>query len=163
MGQAWFKIKVNSNKLNSPQSHNKPTKRVRRERKHLNRKFYTSKSWIETRRSYMREYQQKIYNEVTRGYWTVSGTPFELSPHQQTYILSLPNPVCELCLKLFVVKAYKTIEEGKELDHIVPLNPDNALESDGYGDPFDHNNLQLLCRRHHSKKSQRETNKYNTT
>jgi len=48
------------------------------------------------------------------------------------------------------------MEEGKELDHIEPLNPENALDSAGHGDPFDHDNLQLLCHRHHSKKSQRE-------
>ena len=62
--------------------------------------------------------------------------------------------------------------EGKELDHIIPINPEDALDrvvtpimavksEDCYvtyefGDPLDQNNYQWLCRRHHSKKSQRE-------
>lgn len=142
--------------MQSPKSRTKPRKRKPGKRKHTNKKFYNSKQWKATRQAYIQEYQQKIYRECTMGYWTVSGTRFELSPHQQTVILSLPDPPCELCLKLFVVEAYDTMEPGRELDHINPLNSENALESNGYGEPFNFDNLQLMCHRHHAKKSQRE-------
>jgi len=131
--------------------------RKREKRKHLNKKFYNSAAWRATRKSYIREYQTKIYSEVTNGYWTIrGGTKLELSPHQQTVILSYGIP-CEICLKLYCAKTYDKMEPGKELDHIEPLNPENALESTDHGNPFDHDNLQLLCYRHHAKKSQRET------
>jgi len=142
----------------APKSHNykSPQKKKYRRREHQNKKFYNSKAWRETRSSYLRSYQTKLYRDVAQGFWITGGHKFELSPHQQTYILQFTYP-CEICLKLYCAGAYDTIKEGKELDHIEPLNPENALQSDGFGDPFDHDNLQMLCRTHHAKKSQRET------
>ena len=98
----------------------------------------------------------KLWRELTKGYWSLEGANLEVSPVQKTYILSLGWEPCEICLKLFLADAYMTVNRGKELDHIEPLNPENALDSNGYGDPFDHHNLQLLCYRHHSRKSGRE-------
>lgn len=142
----------------SPQSHNKPrAERKSRPRKHLNKKFYNSTKWRQTRKNFIQEYQKSVFNDVAKGYWTTrTGTELPLYPHQQSYILSLPYVPCEQCLKLYCVEAYDTIEEGKELDHIDPLNPENALEMEGYGNPFNKDNLQLLCMRHHARKSQRE-------
>ena len=125
-------------------------------RKHKNKKFYNSASWRETRKAYLSEYQMKIFNECGRGYWTVNGQTLELSPNQQTYILSLDYPPCEMCLKFYIAGAYDFIRMGEELDHINPINRDNALEADGHGEPLSHDNLQLLCKKHHAKKSQRE-------
>ena len=79
-----------------------------------------------------------------------------LTAAQVTYIIAHPDLPCEICLKHYIAEAYDTVEKGVELDHIQAVNPDNAIQSDGYGDPFDFNNLQLLCKRHHAKKSQRE-------
>ena len=76
--------------------------------------------------------------------------------NQVLYILSLDFLPCETCLRLYCVDAYDKVEEGKELDHIVPVNSENALESKDHGEPLAFTNLQLLCRRHHAKKSQRE-------
>ena len=82
-----------------------------------------------------------------------------LKTAQATYLLSIISNKwlpCEICLKHYCADAYDKIEEGKELDHIQPVNSENALESEGHGDPFDFQNLNFLCVRHHSKKSQRE-------
>jgi hypothetical protein len=143
----------------SPKSHSyrSPQKKKYRRREHKNKKFYNSKAWKENRSAYIRAYQQRIYYECVRYYWTIrDGTKLSLSPHQVAHILSLSYVPCEQCLKLYCAEAYDTMSEGIELDHIEPLNPESALESEGYGDPFDHDNLQLLCKTHHAKKSQRE-------
>jgi len=157
VGYCLFGIINDSKKMESPKSRrHREKKQSYRRREHKNKKFYNSKAWKETRNSYIRAYQQKIYSEVTKGYWTVSGTRLELSPIQQTAILSLPDPPCELCLKLYAVEAYDKMNPGVELDHIEPINRENALESAKHGDPFSHDNLMLLCKNHHAKKSQRE-------
>ena len=144
--------------LISPKSyHKKQRRRPQGKRKHTNTKFYTSKQWRETRAAYINEYQHKIYRELPNGYWTLHGAKLEVLPHQAMFILSRGWLPCEICLKLYLVGAYDTVEQAKELDHIDPVNPENALESEGYGDPFDFANHQYLCRRHHAKKSQRES------
>ena len=79
-----------------------------------------------------------------------------MDARQVSYILSLDLLPCESCLRLYINEAYDTVEEGKELDHIESVNSENALKSADYGDPFEFSNLQLLCKRHHAKKSQRE-------
>jgi len=108
-----------------------------------------------------------------------------LTMAQSTYLLSIINKdflPCEICLRLYIADAYDGVEKGVELDHIEKVNPENALnrvfigaeaiktlKNDGinpaiiegklnymYGDPFSFDNLQLLCKRHHAKKSQRE-------
>ena len=142
--------------MNSPKSHASQKrgekKESRRRASHNNKKFYNSKAWRETREAYMRHYRSRLFNEIPTGKWQ----QIDLSMHQVSYILQLEYLPCEICLKLYCAEAYQEVEEGKELDHIQPLNRENAIESQGYGDPFSFDNLQLLCRTHHSKKSQRE-------
>lgn len=126
-----------------------------RRREHKNKQFYNSKAWRDTRENYLRHYRNRLFNEIPRGKWEGTG----IKVWQVSYILStctfdwIP---CETCLRLYCAEAYDTVEEGKEIDHIIPVNRDNAIENEGYGDPFAFDNLQLLCKRHHAKKSQRE-------
>ena len=100
----------------------------------------------------MRHYRNKLYGYVKWGRWE----GMELDMSQVSYLLSLEFLPCEICLKHYAADAYDKVEEGIELDHIEPVNRENALQSEGHGDPFSFDNLQLLCRFHHSKKSQRE-------
>ena len=141
--------------MQSPKSRQHKEKRESHvRRKHSNKKFYNSKAWRDTRAAYLRQYQKEIYECVLQGEWR----GMELSEHQKGYILSLSFIPCETCLRHYATEAYNAVEPGKELDHIEPVNPENAILSEGYGCPFDFNNLQYLCKRHHSKKSQRERN-----
>ena len=120
----------------------------------------------------MRGYQYYLYEYISNGIWD----QMSLKANQVSYILSLGFLPCEICLRLYAADAYDKVEPGKELDHIEPVNPENALNrivtgatavgsksdiieikhSFLYGDPFDFDNLQYLCKRHHAKKSQRE-------
>lgn len=123
-------------------------------RRHSNKKFYNSKEWRETRSAYLRHYQDTLFREIPEAKWA----GLSLMSYQVTYILAFCSEYlpCETCLKLYAAEAYEGLEKGEELDHIIPVNADNAMESKGYGDPFSFDNLQLLCKRHHAKKSQRE-------
>jgi len=140
----------------SPKSHkHKERKLSYRKREHKNKKFYNSQAWRDTREAYMRYYQLGLFNSIPDGKWG----EFSLSGKQVMFLLSMITSEwlpCETCLSLYAQKAYDTVEKGVELDHIVPVNRDNAMESEEYGDPFGFRNLQLLCKRHHAKKSQRE-------
>lgn len=160
--------------MDSPKSHqHKERKRSNNvRRKHKNKAFYNSKVWREKREAYLRRYRNEIYNEIPTGLWR----GLEVSEEQQSYILSLEPLPCEICLRLYILGAYDKVEEGKELDHIKPINPEDpndrcrteeiiSLAIMGgpeviyrykYGAPLDFNNLQLLCREHHARKSQRE-------
>ena len=139
--------------MESPKSRSyKEKKTSYRRREHKNKKFYGSKAWRETREAYMRHYQRRLFKHIPMGKWE----RMDLDAQQVTYILQLEYLPCEICLKLYCADAYDTVEKGVELDHIEPVNHDNALLSEGYGDPFSFDNLQLLCKRHHAKKSQRE-------
>ena len=148
--------------MESPKSRaHKEKKTSYRRREHKNKKFYGSKAWRETREAYMRHYQRRLFNYIPMGKWE----RMDLDAQQVTYILQLEYLPCEICLKLFCAGAYDTVEKGVELDHIMPVNPGNALEPwienefgtlMACGDPFSFDNLQLLCKRHHAKKSQRE-------
>ena len=164
--------------MESPKSRAHKEKRASyRRRKHGNKKFYDSKAWRETREAYMRHYQRRLFNYIPLGKWE----RMDLDAQQVTYILQLEYLPCEICLKLYCADAYDTVEKGVELDHIKPVNPNDALDRvfigaraikttivpglpdriEGeleyfYGDPFSFDNLQLLCKRHHAKKSQRE-------
>jgi 5-methylcytosine-specific restriction endonuclease McrA len=157
--------------MESPKSRaHKEKKTSYRRRKHGNKKFYDSKAWRETREAYMRHYQRRLFKHIPMGKWE----RMDLDAQQVTYILQLEYLPCEICLKLYCADAYDTVEKGVELDHIMPVNPEDALDrkyflhiSEGYGgrtsvefptygDPFSFDNLQLLCKRHHAKKSQRE-------
>jgi hypothetical protein len=151
--------------MESPKSRaHKEKKTSYRRRKHGNKKFYDSKAWRETREAYMRHYQRRLFKHIPMGKWD----GMDLDAQQVTYILQLEYLPCEICLKMYCADAYDTVEKGVELDHIMPVNPGNALEPwienefgtlMACGDPFSFENLQLLCRFHHAKKSQRERRK----
>ena len=114
--------------------------------------FYTRAAWRRTRKAYIQEYIQMLRDEVPKGYVTIKQARLPLEPYQQTKILSMFAP-CEKCVKMYVIGAQYDMSEGEQVDHIDPINPDNPLESDGWGNPFDRDNLQLLCHRHHAKKT----------
>lgn len=59
------------------------------------------------------------------------------------------EPLCRECRALGVTR------EGKVIDHIKPINPSNAFETDGgrYGEPLDHANCQTLCIHHNAVKT----------
>lgn len=139
--------------MKSPQSRQHKEKKVSyRRREHKNKKFYNSKAWRDTREAYLRHYQNFLFTHIPTGKYKCD----YLTMPQVSYLLSLGFLPCETCLRHYIAEAYEKVEEGKELDHIEPVNNDNALLSEGHGDPFEFNNLQLLCKRHHAKKSQRE-------
>ena len=143
-----------------------------RRREHKNKKFYNSKAWKDTREAYLKHYQYYLFENIQKYKWE----GMELKPHQVGYILALEYLPCESCLRLYVAEAYEKVAEGKELDHIEGVNPENAtdrvtsriiisLDIKGnteyedhheFGDPYSFDNLQLLCKTHHAKKSQRE-------
>jgi len=152
------KVNNDAELMISPKSRATPRKRKRVKKEHFNKKFYNSKAWRETRSSYLRSLQTRIQREALKGYLTLrNGERLSLQPHQVGYLLSLAFTPCEICLKLYAAEAYSEVMEGEDLDHIEKINPDDALDSAEWGDPFDHNNLQLLCKRHHARKSNRET------
>lgn len=148
--------------MNTPKPHSRPWhkksewKPPHQKRKHLNKKFYNSKAWRDTRKSYLMSLQRRVWESAKAHVWNLEQSELEIEPHQAMYLLTLDYIPCEQCMKLFAVGQYKAVREGKELDHIEPLNPENALDSKSWGDPFNHDNLQLLCRRHHSIKSNRD-------
>lgn len=138
--------------ISSKSRQHKEKKTSYRRREHKNKKFYNSKAWRETREAYFKHYQALLYRDIPEAKWKGQG----LESHKVSYILALGYLPCEICLKLYCADAYDTVERGVELDHIKPVNREDATQSEGYGDPFSFDNLQLLCRTHHAKKSQRE-------
>ena len=130
--------------MQSPKSKKRPWNResnyvkVWPKKETVNKKFYNSPAWIACRKDYIRKLQQRVWDM------------------KDIYLLSLDYVPCERCLNLYKVNAYDAVSKGIAVDHIYPLNPDNALECEGYGKPLDHDNLQLLCKRHHSRKSNRD-------
>jgi len=142
----------------SPKSRHKPPKREFQPVEHTNKPFYNLKRWKDTRKVYKQNYQDKIFKEVPNGYWIDRlGRKRKVSVRQQTFILS-KGLVCEKCMRLYLADAREENEvfEGFILDHIDPVNPDNALDTMGgiYGDPFSFDNFQLLCRKCDNKKRQ---------
>lgn len=126
----------------------KPERKPQQGRTHTNAKFYTSAAYRRLRKQYLSklsDYQVELIQT-------------EATPEQILYLLD-NVPICETCLRLFLADAYDTVTRGHELDHIQPINPDDALKDEGYGKPLDETNLQFLCTRHHAKKSQRERRK----
>ena len=151
--------------MQSPGSKKRPWDRKRvykkafEEKVHLNKPFYNTKKWKDTRQAYLNSYQVKLFSDIPTGHWVTKFSSLEVKPHRQSHILSLDYLPCEVCLRLFIVGVYKKIAEGTDVDHINPLNPDNALDYKDWGDPYDHNNLQLLCKRHHNAKTGRDRKK----
>lgn len=74
-------------------------------------------------------------------------------------ILEPKIPICEKCLALYKSGRRKPEQlfPGKPVDHIDPVNPENPMVAEGFGEPLDINNLQLLCNSHHSKKTVRDS------
>lgn len=143
--------------MQSPKSKKRPwqgnkIKPKYQKRKHLNAAFYNSSAWRKTRKAFMKYYQEKLWMDVSKERWGA----LVITKTKQSHILSLTYVPCNRCLNLFILGAYNEISEGKEVDHIDPLNPIDAIQSEGYGDPFDFDNLQPLCPRHHAKKSNRD-------
>jgi hypothetical protein len=121
--------------------------------------FYSRALWRTNRQSYINNWIQTIRDQVPQGYITIKSERYELEPYQQTKILSMNQP-CEKCIQMYCFDDTRNISEGRELDHINPVNPDNPLDDQGkWGDPMDWNNLQLLCHTHHSRKTQHRDNK----
>ena len=73
-------------------------------------------------------------------------------------ILEGKIPICEKCLSLYKSGRRKADQllSGKIVDHINPVNPENPLDSRGFGEPLDMENNQLLCHSHHQKKTVRD-------
>ena len=133
--------------MKSPQSYksrNRTPRTKQGKRLHFNKKFYNSAAWITARSAYIHALTERQIKEL------------ELSPDPRNISLLNKVPLCEQCYRLFKAEAYDIAETGTELDHIIPVNPKNALDSEGYGKPLDLDNFQLLCSRHHAKKSQRD-------
>lgn len=117
-------------------------------RKHTNKKFYNSKSWRSLRIVYIDTLIEEQRNRI-----------IETFPAKQQLSLLNDIPLCERCLDLLDVHGEYNVKRGKELDHIKPINPVNALDTCNgvYGEPLSINNLQLLCPEHHAKKSARDS------
>jgi len=117
-------------------------------RKHLNQKFYESNRW---RRKFKPRYIEQLrYNQYQLA---------ENADIHATRKLEIINhiPVCEQCLDRYMKEFQPGLNQGKELDHIKPVNPTNALDTQGkYGEPFDTDNVQLLCVRCHAEKSAKD-------
>ena len=111
-----------------------------------NRKFYNSKAWKDFRISYINKLTDKQYNDILNS---------NIKENRKSYLLSMV-PVCEICYRLYKADAYDKVNKGCPLDHIDPVNPEDAIRSKGWGEPLDENNVQLLCDYHHNKKSGRE-------
>lgn len=113
-------------------------------RKHLNKKFYTSYKWTKFRKGYIAYLTHKQLTEIP-----------EISlpdPYKLTLLDEVP--VCEYCYDRYIKGFQPGVNKGRELDHIKPINPDNALMvDDKWGEPLDTTNVQLLCNRCHSEKS----------
>ncbi len=75
---------------------------------------------------------------------------------------SNPQPLCEKCLKGNVLgKVYRA---ATVLDHIKPINPENAFDTKNgkFGEPLAAENVQWLCSRHHAQKSGAEHQFHNS-
>jgi len=133
----------------SPQSNKKREPRqFKRTRKHThkNNKFYSGAAWRNLRSLYITKLTNHQYDAIPL---------ISALDHRKAYLID-NVPICETCYRLYIHGAYDKVNKGEELDHIDPINPDGALQSEGWGEPLDQDNLQLLCRGHHSKKTTRD-------
>ena len=115
-----------------------------RERDHKNINFYNSAPWKKFRAAYINQLTSSQYDYL------------EASNLEDVTDLLQVVPICEKCLKNHVSGGKKGVKRGNTLDHIDPINPDSALDSEGWGAPLDKENVQLLCPRHHNAKSSRD-------
>ena len=138
---------MESAKSNSPKSEKQ--RKPREGRVHHNAKFYTSSAWRGLRKQYIKSLSLDQLTDI------------QLHTDKDIGYLISMIPICERCYSLYMADAYDVVNSGNELDHIKPLNPENALDTEQgrYGQPLDESNLQLLCYQHHFKKSMREKKK----
>jgi hypothetical protein len=137
-----------SPKPNKPAKPWTPRKERVRQHTHKNNKFYCGSTWRGFRSGYINTLAQHQMDAIP-----LTSIP----PDKRMYLLN-NLPICERCYKLFIYGAYDRVNKGVELDHINPVNPDNALDTQNgtWGDPLSIDNVQLLCKEHHSKKSNRD-------
>ena len=134
--------KFNTLRANLP--YFKPFDRQVDKRKHGNKKFYTSYKWRKFRAGYIDYLTQQQLNDVQH-----INLP---DPYKLGIIDKIP--VCEECLDQHIKGFRPGVKTGTELDHITPINPENAYDDKGvYGLPLDIGNVQLLCKRCHAEKS----------
>lgn len=108
--------------------------------------FYKTKPWRKLRIKYIELVKTQQYEFI------------EIVDPADAIILERKIPICEKCFSLYKSSRRKPEElfPGKPVDHIDPVNPENPLDSEGFGEPLSIENLQLLCNSHHSKKTQRD-------
>ena len=113
-------------------------------RQHKNRKFYNSYTWKKFRKGYIQHLTNKQMEEI----------PALSLPDQYKLHLLEHIPVCEKCYKMYTMEIQPGVKKGSPLDHIKPVNPEDALQPmDIYGEPLSYDNVQLLCERCHAEKS----------
>ena len=114
-----------------------------------NSKWYKRSAWRRFRLAVIRNISDKQYNEI--------GNNNQLTTEQKLYLLD-NVPVCKKCYEMYINGWRDTVRVGTDLDHIQPVNPDNALNTeDGkWGNPLDDDNVQLLCKKHHTIKTERD-------
>jgi hypothetical protein len=114
------------------------------EKERYNTKFYQSTAWRKFRAAYILELEE--------------GQGVFLEGHENPKVQSLLDrlPICEKCLRNYLAGSKKEPRMGKQLDHIDPLNPDDAYDSERWGAPLEKDNVQLLCASHHAAKSSRD-------
>jgi hypothetical protein len=113
-----------------------------------NHKFYNSRTWRAFRKAIITKIGNKQYNEIGSS---------NLDTEKKLYLLD-NVPVCKKCYEMYINDWRDTVRVGTDLDHIQPVNPENALNTeDGkWGNPLDEGNVQLLCKKHHTIKTQRD-------
>lgn len=113
-----------------------------------NRDLYNSHSWRKFRAARLEEIAEQQLQLLR-----TSGLPDVVRLNLYDMV-----PLCTVCLRLVLAGAYEKAERGDTLDHIKPVNPDNFRDTaKGYfGEAFDPDNVQPMCKRHHGKKSIRD-------
>jgi len=108
--------------------------------------FYKNRPWRNLRTKYIELLTQQQMDFI------------ETIPESDAIILEPKIPICERCLSLYKSQRRKPDQllSGKPLDHIDPVNPENPMDSEGFGDPLSMENVQLLCHSHHHKKTVRD-------
>ncbi len=106
--------------------------------------FYRRAAWRRFRKAYIDTLEAKQ-----------TGTIPELRIEEVMKVYLLDSiPVCEECLRMYVMGTFPGVQKGNQLDHITPVNPIDPMHTlEIYGEPLDPDNVQLLCHRCHSEKS----------
>ena len=106
--------------------------------------FYRSYKWRKHRQAYINQLTDRQREEI----------PIAEYSEQQKILLLHNVPVCENCLNGYVKGWKPGIREGRILDHIKPVNPNNPMDTCGgiYGEPLNFENNQFLCDICHDEK-----------